>query len=144
MALKAAVAPLNSEIGKLMGEMHMEHSLFFDEDFDAHVTHLGEEVAIPSLSTGERKKVDFVALVALIRLMKMRYPGVNLLFLDEIFSSIDQDGIHSILQVLHRSCKELLLNVFVISHNPLPREVFDFVVNVDKRNGFSSLSVEVA
>lgn len=144
LALKAAVVPLNNEITQLMLDMHMEHSLYFDEEFDAHVTHLGEEIAIPSLSTGERKKVDFVALIALIRLMKTRYPGVNLLFLDEIFSSIDSGGIQSILKVLNKSCQDLSLNVFVISHNPLPREVFDFVVNIDKRNGFSTLSVEAA
>lgn len=144
LAIKSAVIPLNLEIAKLMGEMHMEHIMFFDEEFDAHITHLGEEISISTLSHGERKRVDFVALCALIRVMKTRYPNVNLLFLDEVLDGLDSHGVQSILKILRRTCYELQLNTFIISWNPLPREMFDYVVLVDKKNGFSSLSVESA
>jgi ABC-type multidrug transport system ATPase subunit len=85
-----------------------------------------------------------VALCELIRVMKTRYPNVNLLFLDEVLDGLDAHGVQSILKILRRTCYELQLNTFIISWNPLPREMFDYVVLVDKKNGFSSLSVEAA
>jgi DNA repair exonuclease SbcCD ATPase subunit len=74
--------------------------------------------------------------------MKVRFAGLNLTFLDEIFSSIDSDGIHHILNVLRKICKELNLNIFVINHSQLPIEIFDYKIDIAKSNGFSNLTVE--
>lgn len=65
-----------------------------------------------------------------------------MIFLDEIFSSIDSDGIYHILKVLHKTCRELNLNIFVINHSQLPTEIFDYRMEIIKNNGFSNLNVE--
>jgi ABC-type multidrug transport system ATPase subunit len=74
--------------------------------------------------------------------MKIRFSGVNLVFLDEIFSSIDSDGIYHILKVLHKNSRELNLNIFVINHSPLPVEIFDWKLEIGKNNGFSQINLE--
>jgi DNA repair exonuclease SbcCD ATPase subunit len=141
-ALKRIVPLLNAEIRKVLHDLNMDYRVTFNEEFDVDIQHLGFTVSPEQLSTGEKKKIDFAVLIALIRLMKIRFTGLNLTFLDEIFSSIDSDGIYHILKVLHKTCRELNLNIFVINHSQLPTEIFDYRLDIQKNNGFSSLSIE--
>lgn len=145
MAIKTILPSLNGEIYRLMTEMHLDYKVIFDEEFNATLTHLGQDISIATLSRGETKKVDFVVLIAVIKLMKMRFPGINLLFLDEIFDGVDSDGIYGILKILGRTSKELGLNTFVISHiQQLPNETFDYRIEIEKKNNFSNLIVQKA
>lgn len=136
-AIRAILPALNAEIAVLLREMHIDYQLEFDENFDAHLSFLGEKLGVGSLSTGELKRVDIVVLVAIVRLMKMKYPNINLLFLDEIFSSLDPESIHNVLKVLIQLHKELDINIFVITHLPIPHEIFNVMYEVKKVNQFS-------
>jgi DNA repair exonuclease SbcCD ATPase subunit len=100
---------------------------------------LGEEINPKTMSTGEKKRADFIIIIALIKIIKLRYPSLNLLFLDEIFSSVDLVGIHDIIAILKNSIKEIGLNAFVIHHAPLQEALFDKKMVVTKNNGFSSI-----
>ena len=142
MAIKTILPSLNSEILDLLGEMHLDYQVVFDEEFKATVYHMGIEIPVQTLSTGEMKKVDFVVLVAIMKLMKMKFSSINILFLDELFSSVDPDGIHSILKILRKITRDLGLNIFVINHAPMPHEIFDWKLEVSKTNNFSSISME--
>ena len=141
-ALKRILPVLNAEIRKVLVDLNMDYRVSFNEEFEVDIQHLGFKVTPEQLSTGERKKVDFAALIALIRLMKTKFAGLNLIYLDEIFSSIDSDGIYHILKVLHKTCRELNLNIFVINHSQLPTEIFDYRAEITKNNGFSNLTIE--
>ena len=142
MAIRTILPPLNSEILELLGKMHLDYQVIFDEEFNATIYHMGVEIPTQTLSTGEMKKVDFVVLIAIMKLMKMKFSSINLLFLDELFSSVDPDGVHSILRILREVCKELGLNIFVINHAPMPHEIFDWKLEVAKANNFSSISID--
>jgi DNA repair exonuclease SbcCD ATPase subunit len=142
MAIKAILPPLNSEISKIVKRLGIEHRIIFNEDFDARITHFGMDVSPDTLSTGEMKKVDFAVLLAVIRMMKMKYPYMNMIFLDEIFSSIDGDGQYHILKILREIVKEYKMNIFVISHYPLSYTEFDYIVEIAKNNGFSSFDIQ--
>jgi DNA repair exonuclease SbcCD ATPase subunit len=142
MAIRTILPSLNSEILDLLSKMHLDYQVVFDEEFNATIYHMGVEIATQTLSTGEMKKVDFVVLIAIMKLMKMKFSSINLLFLDELFSSVDPDGVHSILRILRSVCKELGLNIFVINHAPMPHEIFDWKLEVSKSNNFSSISID--
>jgi DNA repair exonuclease SbcCD ATPase subunit len=142
LALKTILPALNAHIADLMLALHLSYTVRFDEDFDASIIDMGEEISISTLSTGEMKKVDFVVLLSVLKLMKIRFSSVNLLFLDEIFSSIDPDGVYTILSTLRKICDELGLNVFVINHAPMPTEIFDYKIEIQKRNKFSDIKIE--
>lgn len=133
---------MNAEIQRLVSHLGIEHRIAFDEEFNAHITHFGVEVSPDTLSTGESKKVDFAVLLSIVRLMKLKYPGMNVIFLDEIFSSIDGDGIYHILKILRETVKELDLNTFVISHYPLTSTEFDYKIEIEKNKGFSAFTIE--
>lgn len=142
LALKTILPSLNGNISELMNSLHLPYTVTFDEDFNASVIHMGEEISTSTLSTGEMKKVDFAVLLSVIKLMKIRFSSINLLFLDEIFSSVDPDGVYTILNTLRKICDDLGLNVFVINHAPMPTEIFDYKMEIQKRNNFSDLLIE--
>lgn len=142
LALKTILPSLNAHIADLMLSLHLSYTVTFDEDFNASVIHMGEEISISTLSTGEMKKVDFVVLLSVLKLMKIRFSTINLLFLDEIFSSIDPDGVYTILNTLRKICDDLGLNVFVINHAPMPTEIFNYRIDIQKKNNFSDLQIE--
>jgi DNA repair exonuclease SbcCD ATPase subunit len=142
LALKSILPSLNSHIADLMISLHLPYTVRFDEDFNASIIHMGEEISISTLSTGEMKKVDFAVLLSVLKLMKIRFSSINLLFLDEIFSSIDPDGVYTILTTLRKICDDLGLNVFVINHAPMPTEIFDYKIDIQKRNNFSDIQID--
>jgi DNA repair exonuclease SbcCD ATPase subunit len=142
MAIRTILPSLNSEILELMSQMHLDYQVVFDEEFKATIYHMGIEIPVQTLSTGEMKKVDFVVLVSIMKLMKMKFSTINLLFLDELFSSVDPDGIHAILKILKKVTRELGLNIFVINHAPMPHEIFDWKIEVSKTNNFSNIQLD--
>lgn len=142
LAIRSILPSLNANIAELMESLHLPYEVVFDEDFDATVFHLGQEISISTLSTGQMKKVDFAVLLSVLKLMKIRFSSINLLFLDEIFSSIDSDGIYTILNTLRKICDDFGLNVFVINHAPMPLEIFDYNVSLSIKNNFSDMIID--
>ena len=142
LALKTILPPLNASIDTMVKQMHIPHRIQFDEKFDCKITSLGEEINPKTMSTGERKKSDFIIIIAMIKLLKIRYPSVNMLFLDEIFSSIDGAGIHEIIAILKDTVKETGLNTWVINHSELPVNLFDIKAEAYKEGGFSKIQLE--
>lgn len=141
LAIKTILPGLNANIAVMVQTMHLHFHIRFDEKFNCIINHLGEEINPMTLSTGERKKADFIIIIAIIKILKLRFPQLNLLFLDELLSSVDADGIHNILKILSQVIKESKINTFVINHTPLPREIFDAEVQIYRENGFSKFDV---
>lgn len=142
MAIRTILPSLNSEIIDLLRTIDLSYQVIFDEEFNASIYHMGIEIPAQTLSTGEMKKVDFIVLVAIMKLMKLKFSSINLLFLDELFSSVDPEGVHSILGILKTIASDLGLNIFVINHAPMPHEIFDWKLEITKKNNFSSLLLE--
>jgi DNA repair exonuclease SbcCD ATPase subunit len=142
LAVKSILPSLNNHVMLMGKEMGIPFGIVFDEKFNCVLYHLGEEISPKTLSTGEKKKADFVIIMALIKMIKTRFPGLNILFLDEIFSSIDSDGIYHIINILHQTIKEAKINTFVINHTVLPSEYFDKRLEISKDSGFSEFTIE--
>lgn len=142
LAVKTILPGLNTNIAAMTQTMHLSFHIRFDEKFNCIINHLGEEINPMTLSTGERKKADFIIIIAIIKILKLRFPQLNLLFLDELLSSVDNDGVHNILKILSQVIKENRINTFVINHSVLPHEIFDKKIQIYRENGFSKLEIE--
>ena len=142
MAVKTILPGLNANIAAMINTMHLPFHMRFDDKFNCVINHLGEEINPMTLSTGERKKADFIVIIAIIKILKLRFPQLNLLFLDELLSSVDQDGVYNILKILAQVIKENKINTFVINHTVLPHEIFDKKISIFKDNGFSKFEIE--
>ena len=142
LAVKTILPGLNTNIAAMTQTMHLSFHIKFDEKFNCIINHLGEEINPMTLSTGERKKADFIVIIAIIKILKLRFPQLNLLFLDELLSSVDNDGVHNILKILSQVIKENKINTFFINHSVLPHEIFDKKIQIYRENGFSKLNIE--
>jgi DNA repair exonuclease SbcCD ATPase subunit len=140
--LESYLPTLNREVEYTLNELHFPYRLKFTNDFDPIMQHLGLDVNVETLSTGEKKRVDLAVLISIIRMIKRKYPTLNIFMLDEVLSSIDGDGIYDIIGLLQKTAKELNLNIFVINHSPLPIEYFDYRIEINKKDGFSDLNIE--
>ena len=142
MAVKTILPGLNANIAAMINTMHLPFHIRFDDKFNCVINHLGEEINPMTLSTGERKAADFIIIIAIIKILKLRFPQLNLLFLDELLSSVDSDGVYNILKILAQVIKDNKINTFVINHTQLPHEIFDKKITIYKDNGFSKFEIE--
>jgi DNA repair exonuclease SbcCD ATPase subunit len=142
LAIQTILPGLNANVSAMAQTMHLPFHIRFDEKFNCIINHLGEDINPMTLSTGERKKADFIVIIAIIKILKLRFPQLNLLFLDELLSSVDADGVHNILKILSQVIKESKINTFVINHSVLPHELFDKKIEIYKENGFSKFEIE--
>lgn len=142
LAIQTILPGLNANVAAMGQTMHLPFHIRFNDKFDCIINHLGEEINPLTLSTGERKKADFIVIIAIIKILKLRFPQLNLLFLDELLSSVDADGVHNILKILSQVIKESNINTFVINHTVLPHELFDKKIQIYRENGFSKFEIE--
>ena len=142
LAIQTILPGLNTNIAAMAQTMHLPFHIRFNDKFDCIINHLGEDINPLTLSTGERKKADFIVIIAIIKILKLRFPQLNLLFLDELLSSVDADGVHNILKILSQVIKESKINTFVINHSVLPHELFDKKIQIYRENGFSKFEIE--
>jgi exonuclease SbcC len=142
LAVKTILPGLNTNIAAMAQTMHLQFQIRFDDKFNCIINHLGEEINPMTLSTGERKKADFIIIIAIIKILKLRFPQINLLFLDELLSSVDHDGVHNMLKILKQVITEHKINTFVINHTVLPHEIFDKKLQIYRENGFSKFVIE--
>ena len=140
--LKSVLPTLNKSINEFTSKLHFPYKIEIDDTFNSIISSLGEEISVKTLSTGEHKKADFAVLIAIIQIMKRNFPGINLLFLDELLGNIDSTGIHELLYLTRKIVDDLEMNVFVINHAELPAQVFDYKIEVIKRSGFSEMHIE--
>jgi DNA repair exonuclease SbcCD ATPase subunit len=85
-----------------------------NDKLNVELTDFGLPVDIMSLSTGELGRVNTATLLAIRKLMsKMSKNNLNVLFLDEVVSVLDDQGKERLVEVLLREN----LNTFIVSHN---------------------------
>lgn len=131
---------LNEEIKNTLITLSFPYTLVFDNNFDPHLECLGEPIEVQSLSTGEHKKVDLAVLCAILRMLKRKYPQINLVCLDETLSSLDYESSTDIITYLQDIASTMSLNIFIVSHTQLDENLFDVRIHIDKNSGFSSLT----
>lgn len=130
---------LNEEIQKALITLSFPYSLEFDNNFDPHLEHLGQEISPDTLSEGERKRVDVTVICALIKMLKRKYPQLNMIALDETLGSLDVETSCDLLKYLGEIAEELNINVFIVSHATLDESLFNKRIQITKNSGFSTI-----
>lgn len=135
--IRNIIQPINVFIQDNLNKMRMPYIVELDETFEAKISQFGYDVEHESLSTGETKKINIAIMIAYLKVIRTKRT-VNVLFLDEVFASIDISGINDILDLLKSFALEYNINIFLVHHALLNREYFDRIIRVNK-DVFSSL-----
>ena len=135
------IPTINQIISEMMEFMGINYNVVFDRTFKATITSNGYIVTYNSLSTGEKKRIDFATVVSFIKLLKLQLGEMNLLFLDEMLASIDVNGVSDMMSILKDLSVELNMNIYLIHHAQVENVVFDNVIETSKPDGFSKISI---
>lgn len=125
------IKPINYFISENIKRMGLQFQVTLDETFTADIKSLSSTVDHDSLSTGESKLINISILVAYLKLIKTK-KHINILFLDEVFASIDLSNIGKILILLKSFANEFNVNIFVVHHSILNIEEFDRIIKIEK------------
>lgn len=133
---------LNKEIADNLDFVNFPYQLDIDSKFEPHLKELGVDVSPETLSDGEETRVDLIILCSLFKLLKRRFPTINILSIDEVISSLDNESSGLVLEFLKHFAKENNLSCFIVSHTDLYLDNFDKIINVTKQ-GFSHVEVTI-
>ena len=135
------IPTINQIISEMMEFMGINYNVVFDKTFKATITSNGYNVTYNSLSTGEKKRIDFATVVSFIKLLKLQLGEMNLLFLDEMLASIDINGVTDMMTILKDLSSELNMNIYLIHHAQVENVVFDNIIETSKPDGFSKITI---
>jgi DNA repair exonuclease SbcCD ATPase subunit len=125
------IKPINHFIQENIRKMNLTFQVKLDETFTAEIKQLGNVIEHDTLSTGETKKVNLCILIAYLKLIRTK-KHINILFLDEVFSSMDLESCESILNLLKSFANDYKINIFVVHHAVLNQEIFDRILQINK------------
>jgi DNA repair exonuclease SbcCD ATPase subunit len=132
---------LNTRIIEISEKLEFKFPFEFDSDFNPIINYLGMQISPDSLSTGQRKKMNLIVLLAFIEIIKMKHNQMNVMFLDEIFSSLDKSNVYRAISILKEYSEKYGMTIFVVSHESLPEELFDYRIVVTQQDHFSSMEI---
>lgn len=135
--ISGIIKPINHFISDNIKKMNLTFDVRLDETFTAEIRQLGSIVEHDSLSTGETRRINISILISYLKLIRSRRHN-NILFLDEVFSSVDLQGCQDILSLLKSFANEYNINIFVVHHAILNEEIFDRIIRINKEI-FSSI-----
>lgn len=135
------IPTLNARILEISERLEFKFSFEFDNEFDPNITYLGMQISPESLSSGQRKKMNLIVLLAFVEIIKMKHTTMNVMFLDEIFSSLDKSNVYRSISILKEYSAKYNMTIFVVSHESLPEELFDYRILVNQKDHFSEMEI---
>lgn len=135
------IPTLNSKIKEISEKLEFKFNFEFNNEFNPIIHYLGMDISPESLSSGQRKKMNLIVILAFIELIKMKHSQMNIMFLDEIFSSLDKNNIYKAIEILRQYADKYKMTIFVVSHEALPEEFFDSKISVKMVDGFSDMKI---
>jgi DNA repair exonuclease SbcCD ATPase subunit len=135
------IPTLNNRILEISKKLEFKFQFEFNDEFDPIISYLGMQVSPDSLSSGQRKKMNLIILLAFIEIIKMKHNHMNVMFLDEIFSSLDKINVYKAIEILKEYATKYNMTIFVVSHESLPEEFFDYKIMVNQVDHFSEMEI---
>ena len=98
--LQSFIPALNLNILKYTQRLHLPYIVQFDSNFKCNIRLCGidKDIPVSSLSTGQLKTVDMVIILGVLGTV-IGSNGINIMFLDELFSNLDADLRNEMCQV---------------------------------------------
>lgn len=90
--------------------------IFFDTFFNETIVYNNEEYTYGELSTGERYKLNLCINLALFNLTRLNYNGSNIIWMDEVFTSIDESAIVKFIKIIEKLYSKDAA-IYIISHS---------------------------
>lgn len=140
--IKNIVKPINVYLQDILNELKSLYNIKIDEEFNVNIFERLIDVHPESLSTGEGKKINIAIALSYLKLI-LKFRKLNILFLDEVFSSMDPDNVKYALKILKDFTKEYNINIIILdpniylNDNSMELDYFDRIIKIQKKLNFS-------
>jgi DNA repair exonuclease SbcCD ATPase subunit len=135
--IMSKIVPIFNAILKSIVDIIFEGKIeiIFDNSWNETIIYEGEEFDYSQLSMGEKAQVNLSISLSLFSILRINVGGTNILFLDEIFSSMDEDSIEKFIEIFRSSFVKEKMSIFIISHESgIKNFVPDGLIKVIKKN----------
>lgn len=105
----------------------------FNSSFEETISFNGELFEFKELSTGERKQINLLINFTILSLVRLNLNSFNIIFLDEIFTSLDANFIKKVIESIRINFAEDSV-IYVISHDNINYMNFDSKIKIQKEN----------
>lgn len=144
--IKNIVKPINVYLKDILDELNSTYNVKIDEEFNVNIfERLTNEVHPESLSMGESKKINIAIALSYLKLI-LKFRRLNILFLDEVFSSMEPENVEYSLKVLKKFTKEFNLNIIILDPKVYFTDTstfgynhFDRIIKIYKKMSFSTI-----
>ncbi len=130
---------INNLMSDMLTYMGLDYTITFNDNFDAEIVQNGMKVKYATLSKGQKARVDFATIISFVKFLKLQFGELNLLFLDELFSHVDINGMNDMIDILKNLSADMKLNIYLIHHAKLENILFDQVMQTKMTDGFSRI-----
>ena len=146
--VKNIIKPINIYLKDILDEMKSTYNVKIDENFNVKIyERLTTEIHPESLSVGESKKINIGIALSYLKLI-LKFRKLNILFLDEVFSSMGPVNVEYALSVLKKFTKEFNINIIILdpkvyfTENSSMSSYFDRILKMSKKMSFSVINEE--
>lgn len=138
--IKTVVDPINEHLAKYLIELESIYNVKLDDSFDAIIKErYMDDIHSETLSTGEDRKINVAIALSYMEMVISMNKKTNILFMDEVFASVDPDNIDLMLKVLRDFSNRNKINVIIVNHSTFDNTKFDRVINIEKSMGYSQI-----
>lgn len=138
--ISSIIPSINTHIDYYLKAAHQNYIIQYDENFKCMMKNpYGELMPISSLSTGQKKVIDMIIILAFIKTFITQI-DFNIYFLDELIGNIDADLRDTMCGLLRETLDKRDV-MFLISHSPINQEYLDGVIKVSRTAGISTYEI---
>lgn len=132
------VPTININVNSMLQQLGTPFSAAIDNGFCVTFINSNNDVfSYGNLSTGQKKTIDVVLILALIN--SFSQSEFNILFLDELFSNMDKSSRDNLLALIYNMFTES--TVFVVSHDDFDNSFISNMIRISSNSGSSEVTM---
>jgi len=139
--IKKKLPAINEEIAKILANI-VNFEVFFENEgnrLNVHIKHPSHEPRPIEMGSGAEKTIASMA-IRLALLQVSNLPTPNVFIMDEPGTALDAENMDGFVRILDM-VKNYYKVVILISHLDALKDCVDYVINVEKENGYAKVNV---
>jgi len=133
---------INHSVNSILSNFDLPLTIKFDDEFKPSIYRFGNEASFRTISLGQSKMIDFSIICTIVKFIKNKCTDLNVVFLDEIFSSLHVSMLPIVLEITKREIVDgLNMNVFLVNHSVISPTFFDNKIEVNVENNFAQIKL---
>jgi DNA repair exonuclease SbcCD ATPase subunit len=131
--IKTIIDPINKNLEIFLKKIESNYNVKLNDEFDAVIKDRFMDIDSETLSIGGARKINIAIALSYIKTILDLNKRINILFLDEVFSSISPSNINIMLRVLKDFAKENNINILIVHQINFDENKFDRIIHIEKK-----------